>query len=119
MSDIDQTSIIAQLVAENEALRRALHDSPARELQIASTLHVLMDELTRLGPNATARALNWACWRYMKTVGPFYEHQFYDRRPKQLVAAPPDPPATIETTRLELPDEPLRRRGRPRKEASE
>lgn len=122
MSDIDQASIIAQLAAENEALRKVLRESPARELQIASMLNVLVDELTRLGPKATARTLTWAMGRYMRANDTFYEHWFWDRRPKEqeFIAAPepaaPEPPAAIETTRLELPN--LRKRGRPRKEST-
>jgi DNA-binding XRE family transcriptional regulator len=89
MSDIDQTSIIEQLVAENAALREVLRHSPDKEIQIAAAVNMVIDELTRLGPNATQRVLLWAFSRYGISQH-IYAREIRDRRPKEkeIAAAP-------------------------------
>ena len=88
----DQSGIIEQLRIENEQLRACLHNAPSRELQIAQAMSVLMRELVELGPHTTARVLTWAVRRHMKSALPFYEQDFWDRRPKVKEDAPPPPP---------------------------
>lgn len=96
--DIDQTGIIEQLTAENAALRGVLRKSPDKEIQIAAALTMVMDELTRMGPQATARVVNWTFLRY-GIDRELYARQVPDRRPKPAPAPPkqepPTPPAPI------------------------
>lgn len=86
---IDQSAVIEQLVAENALLRDALRHSPDKELQVAAALSMVIDELTRLGPPATARVLDWVFLRYgVKAM--IMEYDSRDRRPQEKA----EPPAT-------------------------
>ncbi len=113
-TDIDQAGIIENLIAENKALRSALRDAPCRELQIASQIRILLNELSRIGPATTARALTWAFDLYTKNGLSFYEHQFIDRRPKEpptpVAQEPPAPPVPTASTEREMRGAQLRQR---------
>lgn len=88
MSDIDQTGVIEQLTAENTLLRETLRHSPDREIQLASALMLVLDELTRLGPAPAQRVLMWGFRRYGIDQH-IYARDITDRRPKP--ATPPQP----------------------------
>lgn len=87
-----------------------------REVQAAALLSMAFDNLTRIGPQSTRRVLKWAFDRYGITPAAYDSlWKIRDRRPKepQPESAPADPPATVETTRLEAapPDDPQITRG--------
>lgn len=96
---IDQSAVIEQLVAENALLRDALRHSPDKEIQIAAALSMVVDELTRLGPYATARVLEWVFCRYGISAS-VLPNNIRDRRPKekdgQSAAHPAEPPPVLE-----------------------
>ena len=85
------------------------------EIAAAAALFVVLDNLTRIGPSATARVLEWLFKRYgiepsSYGGGPW---KVRDRRntPAAPVVAPPPPPpspppSATETARLELPADP-------------
>jgi hypothetical protein len=102
MNEPDQAGVIAQLLAENAMLHKTLRDAPAREFQIASAINALMDELTRLGPEVTARVVTHVVGRYMKSGELFFEHQFRDRRPKPA-PTPEKPAEPTKVSHRELP----------------
>jgi len=85
-----------------------------REIQVAALLSAALDALTRLGPEATARVLTWACQRYgISNVT--YQYMVSDRRPRKPApppaAAPPEPPAPVapvETRRPAPTDSPYK-----------
>ena len=100
MDELDQSGIIEQLTAENTMLREALRNSPDREIQIASAVNMVIDELTRLGPNATQRVLLWVFSRYGISQH-IYARDIRDRRPeKTKPAAAPQPPPALITEKL-------------------
>jgi hypothetical protein len=78
-----------------------------REIQAAALVSAAIDALTRMGPSATARVLEWVFKRYgIETPNYGGPWRIVDRRPKPAPEPPPAPPAqpepaVAETTRLD------------------
>lgn len=94
MTNIDQSGVIEQLVAENKLLRETLRHSPDKEVQVAAALTMIMDELTRLGPHATGRVLDWVFQRY-GVAGTISRRDTRDRRPTTAAPAKQEPAAPV------------------------
>jgi DNA-binding XRE family transcriptional regulator len=64
-----------------------------QELEVAARVHAAIDELTRLGPKATARVLMWIFDRYgIKPAGFLTAWEVRDRRTAQPITPAPEPP---------------------------